>query len=293
MSADELMTYSPQPMSGSGSTHPDIPRVSAGWLGLREPADGAARAPELVEQVRRRLAVTQRTVIHDLGTGTGSMGRWLAPRLPGPQHWIMYDRDADLLAHAMAEMIDTAADGAPVTVETRRCDITRLTADDLDGACVVTASALLDMLTAGELERVVTACVGAGCPTFLTISVTGRVELTPPDPLDAEIAEAFNAHQRRTVSGRSLLGPDAVDTCVEAFGRRGVSVLVRPSPWRLGADRTELMAEWLRGWLAAACEQRPELGRPLAAYARRRLAEAAGGRLGIVVGHHDLLAGCE
>ncbi|OLB81764.1 MAG: trans-aconitate methyltransferase [Actinobacteria bacterium 13_2_20CM_2_71_6] len=265
-------------------------RVSAAWLALREAADAAARAPELVEPVRRHLAATPRTVIHDLGTGTGSMGRWLAPRLPGRQHWIMYDRDPDLLARAMTDMTDTAADGAPVTVETRQRDITRLTADDLDGAGLITASALLDMLTADEVERVVAACAGAGCPTLLTISVVGRVELTPPDPLDADVAEAFNAHQRRTVGGRSLLGPDAVDATVEAFGRHGIGVLVRSSPWRLGADQVELMSEWFRGWVGAACEQRPELARPVAAYARRRLADAAAGRLGVVLQHADLLA---
>lgn len=264
----------------------------AAWLRLREAADAAARAPDLVEAVRRRLtAGTGRTVIHDLGTGTGSMGRWLAPRLPGPQHWIMYDQDADLLRRATADMVDTTADGAPVTVETRRRDITRLTADDLDGAALVTASALLDMLTAEEVERVVAACAGAGCPALLMMSVTGRVALTPADPLDAEIAEAFNAHQRRTVGGRTLLGPDAADATAEAFTRRGVGVLVRSSPWRLGADQADLASEWFRGWLAAACEQRPALGRPAAAYARRRLTDAAAGRLGAVVQHDDLLAG--
>jgi hypothetical protein len=205
----------------------------------------------------------------------------------------MYDRDADLLEHAMAGMADTTADGAPVTVEARQRDITRLTADDLDGASLVTGSALLDMLTAEEVERVVAACAGAGCPAFLTISVIGRVELTPPDPLDAEIAEAFNAHQRRTLGGRRLLGPDAVDATVEAFGRHGVPVLVRSSPWRLGADRAELVSEWLAGWLAAACEQRPELTGTVAVYARRRLAEAATGRLNVIVQHNDLLAGGE
>jgi hypothetical protein len=123
--------------------------------------------------------------------------------------------------------------------------------------------------------------------------VTGRVELTPPAPLDADIGAAFNAHQRRTVGGRSLLGPDAVGATVEAFGRRGMGALVRPSPWRLGADRADLISAWFRGWVAAACEQRPELARPVAAYAPRRLADAAAGRLGVVVHHNDLLAGCE
>jgi SAM-dependent methyltransferase len=268
----------------------DTPRVSTAWLALREAADAAARAPVLVERVREQLAVHPRAVVHDLGCGTGSMGRWLAPQLSGPQHWIIYDQDADLLEHATADAIGTAADGAPVTVETRRRDITCLTADDLDSACLVTASALLDMLTAAEVERVVAACARTGRPALLTISVIGRVELTPPDPLDAEIAAAFNAHQRRTVSGRSLLGPDAVDATAEAFDRRGMSVLVEGSPWRLGADQADLAAEWFGGWVAAACEARPELSRPVAAYAARRLAAAAAGRLGVVVHHNDLLA---
>jgi hypothetical protein len=270
----------------------------ADWLALREPADAAARAPELVERVHEHLAVHSRTgrsrlVIHDLGSGTGSMVRWLAPQLPGPQHWVMYDREADLLARAAAVDLG-AAGGAPVTVETRQRDITRLAADDLDGASLVTTSALLDILTAEEVDRVVAACASRpGRPTLATVLVTGRVELTPPDPLDADIAEAFNAHQRRTVGGRSLLGPDAVDATVEAFGRRGVSVLVRSSPWRLGADQADLIAEWCRGWMAAACEQSPELARPVAAYGARRLAAAAAGRLGVVVHHSDLLAGCD
>jgi hypothetical protein len=280
-------------MTTGGRVTTGAPRVSAAWLALREPADAAARAPELVAPLRRRLAATPRAVIHDLGSGTGSMGRWLAPRLPGPQHWIMYDHDPDLLARAASGAVGTAADGAPVTVGTRRRDITRLTPDDLGGADLVTASALLDMLTAEEVERVVAACAGAGCPTLFTISVAGQVELTPPDPLDAEIAGAFNAHQRRTAGGRRLLGPDAVDVAVAAFGRHGAGTLVRSSPWRLGPDQAGLAAEWFTGWLDAACEQRPELAGPAAAYARHRLADAAAGRLGVVVHHHDLLAGCE
>jgi hypothetical protein len=275
-----------------------VPRVSAAWLDLREAADAAARAPELVEPVRRRLAGTSRAVIHDLGSGTGSMGRWLSPRLPGPQHWILYDRDADLLAHAGNGMNGNGMNGnrtngnGSVTVETRQRDISRLTAADLDGAALVTASALLDMLTADEVERVVAACAGARCQVLFTLSVIGRVELTSSDPLDVEIAEAFNAHQRRTTGGRKLLGPDAVDATAAAFERYGADVRVRSSPWRLGADRAELAVEWLDGWLDAACEQRPELAGQVA-YARRRRSDAAAGRLGVVVHHSDLLVSWE
>jgi trans-aconitate methyltransferase len=270
-----------------------VSRVTPEWLALREPADAAARATDLVDHLRDRLAARSHLVIHDLGSGTGSMGRWLAPRLPGSQHWILHDRDADLLDHAKAEMPGTAADGASVTVETRQSDITRLSRDDLDDAALITASALLDMLTAEEVERVVAGCATVRCPTLLTISVVGRVEFTPPDRLDAEIADAFNAHQRRTTGRRNLLGPDAVDATIDAFQRRGATVLARPSPWRLGADQPGLIVEWFDGWLAAACEQRPNLAGPAMAYAAWRRADAAAGRLGVVVEHSDLLANWE
>ena len=264
-------------------------RVSSEWLALREPADAAARASDLVGELQRSL-VGDRAVIHDLGCGTGSMGRWFAPRLTGVQHWIMYDRDADLLDHAAADMPGTSADGAQVTVETRQRDITRLDPDDLAQASLITASALLDMFTADELERFVTACAEARCPVLVTISVIGRVDLVPADPLDERLAEAFNAHQRRTVGGGSLLGPDAVGAAVAAFTRLGAEVLVRPSPWCLGAEQAALAAEWLTGWVGAAREQRPELAAPAAAYLHRRLDAVASGRLDVTVHHLDLLA---
>jgi hypothetical protein len=259
----------------------------ADWLGLRERADADARATDLLDLVRRRVAGTRSLVVHDLGSGTGSMGRWLAPRLPGRQHWIMYDRDPDLLEQAAAGMADRAADGAPVTVETRLTDITRLTPADLDGAGLVTASALLDMLAADEIERVVAAV--AAIPTWSTLSVIGRVALAPPDPLDSEVEAAFNDHQRRTVDGRTLLGPDAVDFAIDAFQRRGVPVEVRSSPWRLGPEQAGLAAEWFDGWLGAAREQRPELAVRAASYERRRRAGIAAGRVTAVVQHTDLL----
>lgn len=266
----------------------DPPGYSPTWLSLREPADAAARAPQLLDLLRRRLPDVPRLVVHDLGSGTGSMGRWLAGRLPGRQHWVMHDHDPQLLDLAAATMVETAADGAPVTVTTRQRDLAALTADDLAGACLVTASALLDVLTRREVDQLAAACVAAGCPALLTLSVVGTVQLTPDDPLDAEITAAFNAHQRRRTGGRHLLGPDAADAAAQAFARFGAAVQVRPSPWRLGPEQSTLMCEWLRGWVAAACAQRPELAG--AAYLERRLAAATAGELQVVVGHRDLLA---
>jgi hypothetical protein len=259
-------------------------RVSSSWLGLREAADAAARARELAFELCSRVPADS-WLIHDLACGSGAMGRWLAPLLPGPQHWVLHDRDADLLEVAAVHVPGGAADGAEVTVETRLSDVTRLGAADLAGATLVTASALLDLLSGIELAALVDACCAAGCPVLVALSVTGDVSLLPPDPLDAPVAAAFDAHQRRA----QLLGPDAVDRAVDSFRRRGAEVRVRPSPWRLGPMEGDLTAEWLTGWVDAACEQEPTLSGEADRYLRRRLHEAAAGALAVTVGHADFL----
>jgi hypothetical protein len=256
-------------------------------LALREGADAAARADALLDPLRHHLAGRPSPlVIRDLGCGTGSMGRWLAARLPGAQHWTMQDRDPDLVA--LVGGPTAAADGGPVTVTPLAGDVTALRAADLADTALVTASALLDLFTSAEVAGIADACTAVGCAALLTISVVGRVELTPADQLDAEVTAAFNAHQRRVTGGRRLLGPDAVASATAAFQRRGAAVFSRPSPWRLGAADRALTAEWLRGWAAAAAEQRPDLD--LGGYLERRLAECAAGELRAVVHHTDLLA---
>ena len=261
---------------------------SSAWLALREPADAAARSADLVDTLRELLRRTQRQrygrgpdrpalVIRDLGCGTGSLGRWLAPQLPYPQHWILQDRDPALLAHA-----GTSLPG-DVSVETRQGDVTALSGEDLAGTSLVTCSALLDLLTADEVEALAAACAVHGTPALFTLSVTGEVAFDTPDPLDREIATAFNQHQGRTTGGRQLLGPHAGEAAAAAFGRQGATVTVRPSPWRLEAD-SGLGTQWLLGWLAAAQAQRPDLR--VDDYLARRAAH----RWGVAVGHVDLLA---
>ncbi len=267
----------------------DVIRVSPDWLSLREPADAAARARDLAAALERALPADGPRIIHDLGCGSGSMGRWLAPLLAGPQHWVLHDHDADLLALAVADPPGPSADRAPVTVETRRTDLAQLDAGDLPGANLITASALLDLFTAKETERLVGLCAAAACPVLLTLSVIGNVEIVPADPLDHRVAAAFDAHQRRETKRGRLLGPDALDLAADAFDQLGAEILVRPSPWLLGPGHSDLIAEWFSGWVAAACEQEPALVAECELYVRRRLKQAQAGELTVAVAHADLL----
>jgi hypothetical protein len=80
-----------------------------------------------------------------------------------------------------------------------------------------------------------------------------------------------------------------VATAVDELRPTGAEVLVRPSRWRLDAAHADLAAEWLGGWVAAACEQAPALASEAGAYRKRRLGQAAAGELDVTVDHADLL----
>lgn len=265
-----------------------ISTATAPWLTLRAAADDAARAQELAERLVRMIPPGP-IVLHDLGAGTGGMTRWLAPRLAGPQEWILHDGDAGILKHVA---LDAVADGggSPIRVGTIVETLEALRADSFAGAALVTASALLDVVTRDEAVRIVAACIETATPALFCLSVTGRVRLDPPDAADEEFGQAFNDHQRRDAGGRRMLGPDAVPLVVALFEQAGWQVRRAPTPWRLGAAEPELIAGWLEGWIGAAVDQRPELEPGARVYLARRRAQLAAGALRITVSHEDVLA---
>jgi hypothetical protein len=138
------------------------------------------------------------------------------------------------------------------------------------------------------VAAVAAACAADRVPALLTLSVAGRVDLAPADPLDAAVGAAFDAHQRRAVGGRRLLGPDAAAVATQAFTACGAQVEARPSRWRLGPALPDLTAQWLDGWVAAAAEADPALAAD--GYLARRRAALAAGRLDVTVHHVDLAA---
>ncbi|NNC13609.1 SAM-dependent methyltransferase [Planctomonas sp. JC2975] len=267
--------------------------VSPQWLALRAAADDAARSPELAGELARLLAagstIDDGLTIHDLGSGSGAMTRWLAPRLPGPQRWVLHDGDAGILSHVELRSVADDA-GRPVEAELSVEELAQLTPWELEGASAVTASAVLDVVTWSEGERIVAACVTAGAPALFSLTVTGEVRLYPADPVDTVIRDAFNAHQRRVSGGLRLLGPDAVPAMAELFAASGWRIRRAPTPWRLGPDDPLLIHQWLDGWVDAAIDQRPALTGVAEDYRRRRRAAVAAGSLRVIVSHEDVLA---
>ncbi|MFC4244342.1 SAM-dependent methyltransferase [Gryllotalpicola reticulitermitis] len=265
-----------------------ISTVSADWLALRCEADDAARSSALLSQLSAPAGPLA-GMVHDLGSGTGAMLRWLAPRLAGPQRWVLHDGDEAILAARGSQPI-LDAEGAPVEVATSIEALAELDTNALRGASLVTASALLDVITRDEAAAIVAACTAAAAPAFFSLTVTGEVALRPSDPLDRALRDAFNDHQRRVADGRRLLGPEAVSIVRGLFVTAGWRTRTASTPWLLGPDSRRLVGEWLDGWVGAAVEQTPELAAHAAAYLVRRRAELATGSLRVRVQHEDLIA---
>jgi len=247
---------------------------SAEWLALREPADAAARSSGLVGFVARPGRLL------DLGGGTGSNIRYLASRLPSPQMWTLVDDDAALIAKA------------PPNVLTHRADLNRVLDDhDLfEGCALVTASALLDLVSERWLAKLVLRCRAAGASMLFALNYDGRIVCSPEDPDDALVQRLVNEHQKTDKGFGPALGPDAGARAVQLMTAAGYTVRQQRSDWKLTADMRRLHLELISGWAAAASAIAPASAGAIAAWRARRVAHVDAGRCRILVGHIDVAA---
>jgi hypothetical protein len=262
---------------------------SADWLTLREPADHAARASALVAALAASLGGREAKRAVDLATGTGSNVRYLLPRLTTLTHWTVVDHDPALLAEAARRLTShAAADGR--VVATRQADLNDLAALPVDGATLVTASALLDLVSADWVRAFARRCREADVHVLCTLSYDGRIECAPSDPLDGRVRDLVNTHQRTDKGFGRALGPDATATAAAAFRAEGFEVTVAASDWVLEAPHAELQRQLIDGWAGAARDMAPAEVETIAAWRDRRLAAVAAGTSRVRVGHGDLLA---
>lgn len=245
---------------------------SADWLALRDPADRAARDDALARRAAR--AAGPAPLVVDLGCGTGATWRALAPHLPGTARWRLVDNDPALLSLASAAAGDRA--------ETLQADLSDLAALPLGDATLVTASALLDLVSEDWLVALVRRL---RVPFYAALSYDGRMDWTPGDPRDGAVTAAFNRHQRGDKGLGPALGPDAADRAAAILRAAGFTVHLADSPWRLGPDMAALQRDLTRGIAQAASEA----GEAQAdAWGRHRDAHAA--TTTCLIGHIDLLA---
>jgi hypothetical protein len=279
------------------------------WLALREAADFSSRSQRLTRLVAARLKRTDPVRVLDLATGTGSNLRFLVEHLPPLQHWTVLDRDPLLLHHlqsrtaawAQARGYDLSQEASGFVirgerlechVEPRQRDLGSLEDSSIfSGRDLITASALLDLVSESWLHSLAAQCRTATAAALFTITYDGRSPCAPADPDDDIVRELFNRHQRTDKGlGGQAAGPDAAAAAVRAFAEAGFHVDHERSDWVIEPDEQELQRQLIDGWATAAAEMAPEIAPQIANWRLRRLHHVdAGGSL-IVVGHEDMAA---
>jgi SAM-dependent methyltransferase len=298
---------------------------SAEWLALREPADARARDAELcaqLAQLARGAHAHSPSRFIDLACGTGANVRYLAPRVGGDQQWLLVDNDVALLDRARSALPHRAGGDSLVPVDDVRADDAvrgRVGATPREGACraevagcriearsldlatelhtldfahgvVVTASALLDLVSHEWLAQLVEQCRANRCTALFALSYAGRIALTPSDPDDEWIRQLVNRHQLGDKGFGPALGPAASRRASSLFSEAGYHVRTARSDWNLLPTEHLLQGALLEGWANAAAELAPGEADRCKRWLTRRLAHVANESSRIRVGHEDVLA---
>ncbi|RYF32841.1 MAG: SAM-dependent methyltransferase [Comamonadaceae bacterium] len=296
------------------------------WLTLREAFDRQARErnavaaavqawrPQRAERGGAPLSVM------DLACGSGANLRVLAPLLGGAQRWRLIDHDPALLA-AVPETLTRWADAHGLLCSVAGPDIAisgpafavEVTLQQLDlaldlhelplaGTDLVTASALLDLVSASWLKTLVDLASAANVALLFALSVDGRIAWESTDPRDAAVQQLFAAHQLRDKGFGPALGEAAVPLAARLASEAGYVVTQSASDWVIDGlrgpsnDGPAMLAAMVDGLGGAALEQWRETGpgavacseEDLIAWSARRHAALPDTRL--CVGHVDLFA---
>lgn len=274
----------------------------AHWLGLRELYDSQARSTAIADALIATLPA--RPKLLDLGAGTGSLFRWLAPRIYRAQAWTLFDTDPELIdaafetialwAEALGLRVTTPgrallvhAPGGAWRVEAVIGDLAEIGALPLFGHHAVVNSALCDLVSARWIEQL---AGRLSVPFYAALMVDGRVQYLPPHPGDRAVRQAFRRDQARDKGLGPALGHRAPAALAHAFARRRFRVRTAPSDWRIGRESVAMLEAMLRGDMDAVLRARRSYMEPLLAWQAARVRQAAGRRLALSVGHRDLLA---
>jgi hypothetical protein len=276
------------------------------WLALREEFDAASRSVVLAQRLSGLLPARPRLL--DLGAGTGSLFRWLAPIIGRAQAWTFVDTDRDLIAEAFEETADWAtAQGWTVTfpghaanrallvhtphgawrVEALVSDLAAPEVLRLHGADAVVCSAFLDLVSGAWIDQF---CDVLRIPLLACLSVDGRDTFLPRHPADAIVTAGFRRDQARDKGFGPALGPRAPAALRAALEVRGFTVATATSDWRIPRGSLAMLHEIVQSHARAAALRSPAYRSVIADWESARLSQSAAGRLVIRTGHRDCLA---
>jgi len=273
------------------------------WLALREPFDRAARNPRLA--LRLAHALPRKPWLVDLGAGTGSLFRYLAPLIGGEQSWTFVDADPALLDEAFNTTAEWAdANGLAISSTDSTLTIHAPGGDwrldgelhdlaDMPGALplreadAVVCSALLDLVSRAWMENLAAAL---HVPFYAALSVDGRDHWLPRHPADRLVRAGFRRDQARDKGFGRALGPNAPAEAMRIFTARGFHIASAPSDWVIPRGALMMAHQLILGAAGAAMAALPARHGAIAAWREARHRQAMAARLAIRIGHRDILA---
>jgi len=297
---------------------------SEDWLALREQADSDARNTDLLVKLQAWRSQHETLKITDLGTGTGSNLRYLAPRLGQQQIWQLLDDDLALL-EALPRQLAQWADQQAVEIHEQDDGVLLLEAAEFsakvvriqkdlakplgkelfNGQQLITASALLDLASREWMDELVkkVAETNTACSYLFALNVDGRIQWQPPLPYDEKVRTLFNQHQQTDKGLGIAAGPNAGEHIAKALEKMGYQVYTDTSDWQLETNSKTMQGALTDGFVSAAGEIL-EKGRKqktsqhhtnksttqLAQWQSKRQALWEAGQSTLTVGHVDVLA---
>ncbi len=249
----------------------------ADWLALRAGADARARDKALGARLGAHLAGRSAVRVLDLGAGTGANLRATAVLIAAPQHWLLADHDAALLARA----------GAVANTSVERCevDLAAALSSLFDPAPdLVTAAAFLDLCSADWTGRLAALAASRGAALYTVLTYDGREQWSPPHALDAKVLAAFHTDQRRDKGLGPALGPDAHAHLSAILRGHGYRVFEAASDWKLALPGDAALIAALADGSATAVAGAIGADRANIWRTARRTAPK------VMIGHRDLLA---
>ncbi|MFL5338288.1 MAG: methyltransferase domain-containing protein [Geminicoccaceae bacterium] len=255
------------------------------WLTLREGYDGRARSVSLLAQLAAWRAGRGPLDVIDLGAGTGSNLRAVAPRLGGAQRWTLAEHDPALIDAGRVKLAKCS-----VPWNYRRTD---LAADlqQLAGMSVdlITASALLDLVAEPWLARLAAWRRRTGAALYMVLTYNGRCAWEPREPFDDAALDLVDRHQRIDKGFGPALGPGAASCLRGLLGEADGTLVSGPSDWVLQPSDRRVQEELLSGYARSAAEMAPSLAPEIADWVRRRRSLIAADASWLAIGHEDLL----
>lgn len=255
---------------------------SAEWLGLREPVDHRSRNQALQAQVLNYLAQVKTiypgsVCLTDLGSGTGSNLRALAPHLDAVQYWTLVDYDPALLhaarntllawadseinTHDLESRVDISTQIKPLSIHKQDKKImVEFKCVDLyndyqvvldEPADLITAAAFFDLVAEPWLTKF---CASLTKPLYTVLTYDGIERWSPPEIMDADVLKAFHQHQGTDKGFGSAVGPAAPERLQSLLKAHQFITASSPSPWILDYRDRSLIEQLASGTAGAVRE---------------------------------------